>query len=98
MLGNGFATIGIDNAGDAQIGANTNLNMLLKSDGTTTMYNGVHISASISIDAGSVLTLKPVHPLPTFIGFPQPTGSFAVSASNPVKPYFWDGNIWNPLY
>lgn len=98
QLGYGFAGIGVDNAGDAQIGANNYLNILLKSDGTTTIYNGVHISASISVDAGSVLTLKPVHPLPTFNGFPQPTGSFAVSASNPVKPYFWDGSAWNPLY
>jgi hypothetical protein len=26
------------------------------------------------------------------------TGSFAVSASIPPKPYFWDGTDWNALY
>lgn len=59
------------------------------------------IKASGSLDirdsliVGEVLTLKPTHPLPSYL---VPTGSFAVSASNPAKPYFWDGDIWNPLY
>ena len=48
-LGNGFATIGVDNAGSAQIGANNNLNILLKNDGRSILYNGVEVSASISV-------------------------------------------------
>ena len=48
-LGNGFYTVGVDNAGSAQIGANNNLNILLKNDGRSILYNGVEVSASISV-------------------------------------------------
>ena len=47
-----------------------------------------------SVNTSSILTLDPQHPLP----LNTPTGSFAVSSSNPPKPYFWDGSVWNPLY
>ena len=42
----------------------------------------------------SIITLTPVHPLPTS----PATGTLAVSASSPPKPYFYDGASWNPLY
>jgi hypothetical protein len=48
-LGNGFATIGVNNAGDTQIGANNNLNILLKNDGRNILYNGVEITGSLSV-------------------------------------------------
>lgn len=41
-----------------------------------------------------ILTLTPQSPLPLNLS----TGSFAVSSSNPPKPYFWDGSNWNVLY
>jgi len=66
-LGNGFYTVGVDNNGDVQMGADTFLNILLKDDGTSVLYNGVYVSASITVDAGSVLTLNPVHPLPLIL-------------------------------
>ena len=44
--------------------------------------------------AASILTITPSNPLPINIL----TGSFAVSASIPPKPYFWDGSVWNALY
>lgn len=47
-----------------------------------------------SVNISNILTLDPQHPLPSNI----PTGSFAVSSSNPPKPYFWDGSNWNALY
>ena len=50
------------------------------------------ISGSTTLD--QVLTLTPFDPLPDSF----PTGSFAVSSSNPPKPYFWDGISWNALY
>jgi hypothetical protein len=46
------------------------------------------------LTATNILTITPVHPLPTNML----TGSFAVSASIPPKPYFWDGTDWNALY
>lgn len=63
------------------------------------------IQASLGVSAGSLvlsatsfvtsmLTLSPIHPLPAN----PATGSFAVSASSPPKPYFYNGTSWNPLY
>jgi len=55
-----------------------------------------NISGSINITGSSaIFTLQPLDPLPTTN---IPTGSFAVSASIPAKPYFWDGSVWNALY
>jgi hypothetical protein len=54
--------------------------------------NLVEITGSVSIT--DVLTLPPVHPLPSS----PPTGSFAVSGSGAnCKPYFWNGT-WNALF
>lgn len=54
-------------------------------------------SASFQTDVyvapAKVLTLGPRHPLPTGV----PTGSFAVSASTPPRPYMWDGTSWYAL-
>lgn len=93
-LGNGGYTIGVINNGDAQMGTGTNLNMLMKADGTNVLYGGVYVSASLQVDPSAVLTLTPSHPLP----FLPLEGSFAVSGSTPPKPYFWDGSTWNALY
>ena len=60
--------------------------------GTTTPTSKLHVSGSARID--EVLTLTPLDPLPTG----SPTGSFAVSASVPPIPYFYDGTSWNALY
>jgi hypothetical protein len=60
--------------------------------GTTTPTAKLHVSGSARID--EVLTLTPLDPLPTG----SPTGSFAVSASVPPIPYFYDGTTWNALY
>ena len=55
-----------------------------------------NISGSVNITGSSaIFTLQPLDPLPTTN---IPTGSFAVSASIPAKPYFWDGSAWNALY
>jgi hypothetical protein len=88
-------TVGVDNANNVQIGASGWLPILLNpNDLRTSLYNSVHISGSVAVQAGEVLTLAPVHPLPNSVA----TGSFAVSGSTPPKPYFWDGSSWNPLY
>lgn len=47
-----------------------------------------------AVSGSSVLTLTPQNPLPLGV----PTGSFAVSASSPPVPYFYDGTNWNALY
>jgi hypothetical protein len=60
--------------------------------GTTAPTSKLHVSGSARID--EVLTLTPLDPLPTG----SPTGSFAVSASVPPIPYFYDGTSWNALY
>lgn len=56
------------------------------------MTGSLDISGSATIS--NVLTLTPQDPLPSGV----PTGSFAVSASIPPVPYFWDGSTWNALY
>ena len=68
---------------------------------TASLINGPYgsnsvISASYSETASLArnLTLTPIDPLPSGVA----TGSFAVSASTPPKPYFWDGSNWNALY
>jgi len=59
---------------------------------------GVQVTGSANILGSArideVLTLTPLDPLPTG----SPTGSFAVSASVPPIPYFYDGTSWNALY
>lgn len=88
-------SVGVDNADNVQIGASGWLPILLDPNNIrTSLNNNVHISGSVAVKAGEVLTLAPVHPLPNSIA----TGSFAVSSSTPPKPYFWDGSSWNALY
>ena len=56
--------------------------------------NNTDIVATGSISATNILSLTPQHPLPSGV----PTGSFAVSASVPPRPFFWNGSSWNALY
>lgn len=57
--------------------------------------DGIAASANVAYAYSSnVLTITPQSPLPTGV----PIGSFAVSSSNPPKPYFWDGISWKSLY
>jgi hypothetical protein len=53
-----------------------------------------YASTSSYLNETSIITLHPQSPLPSNV----PTGSFAVSSSNPPIPYFWDGSIWRALY
>lgn len=59
---------------------------------TGSLYGGVHIPAF------SFLEMTPIAPLSTVDTGSIIPGTFAVSASNPLKPYFWDGSNWNALY
>ena len=52
------------------------------------------LAVSGSVKCLNVLTIQPMHPLPNNAA----TGSFAVSASVPPIPYFWNGSNWNALY
>lgn len=52
------------------------------------------LAVSGSIKCLDILTIQPSDPLPANVA----TGSFAVSASTPPKPYFWDGSNWTALY
>jgi len=52
------------------------------------------INGDLTVSGSQVLTLQPVHPLPSS-GIA--TGSFAVSASTPPRPYMWDGSSWYAL-
>jgi len=75
-------------------GPQTSVIMTLESTGklginTDNPQTSLHISG-----ASAILTLTPQHPLPTVN---IPTGSFAVSASSPPRPYFWDGMNWNSI-
>lgn len=57
---------------------------------STTMLTNTIVSAS------QVLTLQPFHPLPTT---GVASGSFASSGSGAnLKPYFWNGATWTPLF
>ena len=60
----------------------------------TSASRAVSSSFSTTSSLARNLTLIPIHPLPSGAA----TGSFAVSASTPPKPYFWDGSNWNALY
>ena len=51
-------------------------------------------SSSSYLSETSLISLTPQSPLPSNV----PTGSFAVSSSNPPIPYFWDGSVWRALY
>ena len=51
------------------------------------------INGDLIVSASQVLTLQPTHPLPSGVA----TGSFAVSASAPPRPYMWDGSSWYAL-
>jgi len=59
---------------------------------TGSLYGGVHIPAF------SFLEMTPIAPLSTVDTGSIIPGTFAVSASNPVKPYFCEGSNWNALY
>jgi len=76
-----------------------NLTKLVIDDGNST----ISLTASVATLNGSqilttsntsILTLIPQHPLPGGVS----TGTFAVSASTPPKPYFYNGTSWNALY
>ena len=60
----------------------------------TSASRAVSSSFSTTSSLARNLTLIPIDPLPSGAA----TGSFAVSASTPPKPYFWDGSNWNALY
>jgi hypothetical protein len=60
----------------------------------TVFVPNLNVSGSAVVRAGEVLTLVPINPLPTGVA----TGSFAVSASVPPIPYFYNGTTWNALY
>ena len=51
------------------------------------------VSGSGEVLINKVLTLAPLHPLPSNV----PTGSLAVSSSVPPRPYMWDGTSWYAL-
>lgn len=61
---------------------------------TSTSASYARNATTASYLASSILTLTPVNPLPMNVL----TGTFAISSSNPPKPYFWDGTNWNALY
>jgi hypothetical protein len=43
----------------------------------------------------NILTIEPRTTTPVGV----PSGSFIVSGSgSTIKPYFWDGSVWNELY
>lgn len=48
-----------------------------------------------SVTINNILVIVPQHPLPSSGVL---TGSFAVSASVPPKPYFYNGTTWTALY
>jgi hypothetical protein len=52
------------------------------------------INGDLTVSGSQVLTLQPVHPLPSS-GISA--GAFAVSASTPPRPYMWDGSSWYAL-
>ena len=61
---------------------------------TSTSASYARNATSASYLASSILTITPSNPLPTDVLI----GTFAVSSSNPPKPYFWDGTNWNAIY
>ena len=61
---------------------------------TLTVVSASFASTASYLNETSIITLNPQSPLPSNV----PTGSFAVSSSNPPIPYFWDGSIWRALY
>ena len=79
--------------------ANTTYVENLIASGSIEGKQGARITGSLEISGSTIinniLALTPQDPLPT-TGIL--TGSFAVSGSTPVKPYFWDGTDWNALY
>ncbi|CAB4143642.1 hypothetical protein UFOVP450_188 [uncultured Caudovirales phage] len=64
---------------------------VFKANNEHQISGSLNISGSITLN--NLLTLQPLHPLPEAV-----RGTFAVSASDPPKPYFSDGNQWNALY
>jgi hypothetical protein len=54
---------------------------------------GAIFQTNVYVSPLHVLTLAPRHPLPAGV----PTGSFAVSSSNPPRPFMWDGTSWYAL-
>jgi hypothetical protein len=83
-----FGTIGNSYLNNGNLGlGTTNPTQRLDVVGSASFAGNVTIS--------NVLTLTPQHPLPSVN---LSIGSFAVSASTPPKPHFWDGISWNALY
>jgi len=65
----------------------------------TASWSNNSVSSSYALTASyysnNILTLTPQNPLPSGSGVP--TGSFAISASIPPRPYMWDGSSWYAL-
>ena len=61
--------------------------------GNVVMTGSLLVTGSTTLN--SILVLKTMAFTPTG----PSSGSIIVSGSNgTIKPYFWDGNVWNPLY
>jgi hypothetical protein len=84
----------LDVSGSAGITGSLSVNSTATFNSTSDFKGNAVFSGSVIVEAGEVLTLVPINPLPTGVA----TGSFAVSASAPPKPYFYDGTNWNALY
>ena len=68
-------------------------NLVFASGSTFQVTGSLDVSGSVRVN--DILTLVPRTTTPTGI----PSGSFIVSGSGAtIKPYFWDGSAWNPLY
>jgi hypothetical protein len=67
---------------------------LRSSTGEVLMTGSLDIKGNVTVSGSQVLTLEPVDPLPSGL---IATGSFAVSASIPARPYMWDGSAWYAL-
>jgi hypothetical protein len=107
----GSATESINLRGSVSVNGPVSISGSATVNGSVTVTSGIYgslvgnastaTSASYAINcttasyiAANKLTITPSNPLPTNVL----TGTFAVSASSPPKPYFWDGTTWNALY
>ena len=65
--------------------------------GFSTNYSGTtYFNVTGSLGISTIMTLTPQSPLPTT---GVPSASFATSGSGAnLKPYFWNGSTWTPLF
>lgn len=83
--------------GVTSIEGQPNLNIistLTSIQSNTDITGSLEVKGNVTVSGSQVLTLEPVDPLPSS---PLATGSFAVSASVPPRPYMWDGSAWYAL-